>query len=146
MAHTHPAHSVQHTQVADVSHTQVPDIFNAIWAADKYRIRAFHEKRFPHAFSGKFIVEVCDTHRGENIKAHKVFKLFKWNEVEKCYKPSHNKELLEDHEYRSYKLVYDMFDNYEADETKPEVNTKEECQEIMDFLNYATDSEPMKTR
>lgn len=145
MAHTHPQGSVQYTTVADVSHSKVPDVFNSIWAADKSRIGAFHEKRFPHhVFNGKFIVEVCDTHRGENTRSHKMFKLFKWSEADKTYKPSHNSELVADPEFKSYKLVSALFDNYESDETKPEVNTKEECQEIMDFLNYVTDSEPMK--
>jgi hypothetical protein len=85
---------------------------------------------------------VCDTHRGENIRDHNLFNLFKWDGH--AYKSSHNNELLQDADYKSYKLVSDMFDNYESDETKPEVNTKEECQEIMNFLNYVVDSEPMK--
>lgn len=52
--------------------------------------------------------------------------------------------MLKSQSHKSYKLVYALFDNYESDETKPEVNTKEECAEIMEFLNYVTDSEPMK--
>jgi len=140
-----PAQAHQRTTVIDVAHNSVSDVFNAIWAADKYRIQAFHEKRFPTDINhGKYIVKVCDTYRGENVKAHNLFKLFKWDEVAHLYKSAHNSELLADAEYKSYKLVSDMFDNYESDETKPEVNTKEECQEIMNFLSYVVDSEPMK--
>jgi len=138
--HQQPAH--QHTTVIDVGHGAVSDVFNAIWAADKFRIQAFHEKRFPSDSHGKYIVKICDTKRGENVKGHNLFKLYKWDGH--TYKETNNAELLKDVEYKSYKLVSDMFDNYESDETKPEVNTKEECQEIMAFLNYVVDSEPMK--
>ena len=199
-AHPQPAHQQpphlqqqthQHTTISDVGHSNVSDIFNAIWSADKFRIQAFHEKRFPtdvfhgmlHIFhslvhsvaltyyivfsfdvintyhitthinlskqtliyhTGKFVVKLCDTRRGDNVKAHNLFKLYKWNEVGHVYKSSTNTELLKDADYKSYKLVNDLFDNYESDETKPEVNTKEECQEILDFLGYVVDSECMK--
>jgi len=127
-----------------VGHGVVSDVFNTVWAADKYRIQAFHEKRFPTDNHGRYVVKVCDTHRGENIKNHTLFYLYKWDDSAHQYKPSHNNELLADQDYKSYRLVSALFDNYESDETKPEVNTKEECQEIMDFLNYVVDSEPMK--
>lgn len=87
-------------------------------------------------------MKVVDTKRGENIKEHHIFQLYRWDGT--SYKLSHNDELLKDTEYKSYKLVSDMFDNYESDETKPEVITKEECDEISAFLNYIADSEPIK--
>lgn len=140
MSHHPQAH--QRTTVIDVNQKSVSDVFNAVWAADKFRIQAFHEKRFPKDFHGKYIVKVCDSKRGDNVKTHNLFKLYKWDGA--TYKSTTNAELLKDQEYKSYKLVSDMFDNYESDETKPEVNTKEECQEIMTFLNYVVDSECMK--
>lgn len=121
------------------------DIFHAIWAADKARIPAFHDKRFPtDVFHGNFVVKVCDARRGADIKSHNLFKLYKWDEINNKYKSTTNAELHKTDTHKSYRLVYVLFDNYESDESKPEVNTKEECMEIMEFLNYVTDSEPMK--
>lgn len=121
-------------------------IFDSIWAADKNRIHPFHESRFPSdKFHGKYVVKLCDAPRDRRAqKNHNLFKLYKWNEAKHVYEHSDNKELLADPAYRSYRLVYDLFDNYESDETKPEVNTKEECKEINDFLNHVVDSEPLK--
>lgn len=136
-----------HTQakVINVHPDQTLGVFHAIWDADKYRIKPFHETKFPQdTFNGTFVVKVCDAPRRGANKAHNLFKLYKWNPAKNLYEKTTNKELLSDQKYKSYKLVYDLFDNYESDETKPEVNTKEECKEIMDFLNYVVDSEPVK--
>jgi len=121
-------------------------IFHSIWAADKNRLPSFHESRFPSdTFHGKFVLKLCDAPRDRSAtKAHNLFKLYKWNEGKHVYKRSSNKELMQDPSYASYRLVYNLFDNYESDESKPEVNTKEECKEIMDFLNHVVDSEPVK--
>jgi poly(U)-specific endoribonuclease len=138
------AHPPTHTK-ATVTDVKTDSIFHAVWDADKARIKAFHETRFPQDMNnGRFVVKVCDAPRKGSAKAHNLFKLYKWNDAKHCYEKSDNKALLQDPAYKSYKLVYDLFDNYESDETKPEVNTKEECQEIMDFLNYVVDSEPIK--
>jgi len=147
--HQPQQHQQQHTHTVatavSVGHNEVSAIFNAIWAADKARITPFHEKRFPaDSFHGTFVLKVCDAKRGGDTKAHNLFKLYKWDEATKRYKSSNNAELMQSEAYKSYRLVFVLFDNYESDETKPEVNTKEECQEIMEFLNYVTDSEPMK--
>jgi len=117
-----------------------------VWEVDKNRIQAFHESRFPDVFKGNYVVKVCDAPRarGASIKDHNLFKLYKWNDVKHSYEKSHNKELLQDPLFKGYKLVYDLFDNYESDETKPEVNTKEECIEINEFLSHVVDSEPLK--
>lgn len=107
----------------------------------------FHSLRCktPTATLGKFVVKLCDAPRDRRAtKTHNLFKLYKWNEAKHAYERTNNKELLADPSHSSYRLVYNLFDNYESDETKPEVNTKEECQEIMDFLNYVVDSEPLK--
>jgi len=142
----HQQHTKTTQQQQHVSSTsEINSVFHAIWAADKQRITAFHEKRFPNdTFHGNFVVKVCDTKRGENIKSHNLFKLYKWDEVNHKYKSSTNAELLKADSHKSFRLAYVLFDNYESDETKPEVNTKEECAEIMEFLNHVTDSEPMK--
>lgn len=148
MAHKgHVQQQKTHTNVSSlsVSPHDVSDVFNAIWAADKSKIPAFHEKRFPSdVFHGNFVVKVCDAKRGANVKSHNLFKLYKWDEPSHTYKSTTNVELLKSETHKSFRLVYALFDNYESDETKPEVNTKEECQEIMEFLNFVTDSEPMK--
>jgi len=144
----HPATTQVHKPANDVHPSVTPvDIFDLIWQADKYKITPFHESRFSEdKFHGTFVVKICDAPkaRGASVKNHNIFKLYKWNSAINKYDKSHNIELLQDPSYKSYKLVYDLFDNYESDETKPEVNTKEECKEIVDFLNYVADSEPVK--
>jgi len=134
-----------HATAVNVPPDHTPAIFHSLWDADKARIKSFHETRFPQdKFSGTFVLKVCDAPRKGSAKAHNLFKLYKWNPAKNVYEKSTNKELMADPAYISYKLVYVLFDNYESDETKPEVNTAVECAEIMEFLNYVVDSEPVK--
>eukprot|EP01111_Echinosteliopsis_oligospora_P019661 TRINITY_DN960_c0_g1_i1.p1 TRINITY_DN960_c0_g1~~TRINITY_DN960_c0_g1_i1.p1 ORF type:complete len:379 (-),score=80.29 TRINITY_DN960_c0_g1_i1:62-1198(-) len=134
--------------IADVNPHTVSTVFNAIWAADKSRIPPFHENKFKaDQFHGNFVVKICDAPkaaRGNLLKTHNLFKLYKWNKDKKIYERTTNTEFLKDPANKSYKLVYDLFDNYESDENKPEVNTAEECKEIAEFLSYVADSEPCK--
>lgn len=135
-----------------MSHSQHPpaavNVFNSIWGADKRRITPFHEKRFPqNEFHGTFVVKICDAPASRSAgtaKNHNLMKLYKWNADKKCYEKSSNKDLLQDENYRSYHLLYELLDNYECDETKPEVNTNKESPEIMKFLECIADSEPIK--
>lgn len=64
---------------------------------------------------------------------------FKWKSLFKL-----KLQLLRHAEYKSYKLVYTLLDNFESDDTKPEVNTQTESVEVRDFLNYVVDSKPME--
>jgi len=145
MSHPQEHHVVQKVTVQDIRPSQASDVFNSIWSADTGRVAPFHETRFPvDVFHGTFVVKICDAPKRGGAKDHHLFQLYKWNNVKHVYEKSHNSELLQDPHYKSYKLVYDLFDNYESDETKPEVNTAVEAKEIMDFLNYVVDSQPMK--
>jgi hypothetical protein len=119
------------------------NVFDEIWKADKRAVKPFHESRFPNQHHGKFVVKVCDApRRNRNTRDHKLFQLHKWNGTK--YVPAQSIELLQDGDFLSYGLVHALFDNYESDETKPEVNTKQECEEILTFLNCVVDSEPIK--
>jgi len=123
---------------------QIENVFDAIWKADKARVQAYHENRFPNEFKGKFIVKVCDSPKRTRSQDHNLLKLYKWDSAHSRYIEAKNKDLMSDPEYKSYKLVYDLFDNFESDDTKPEVNTKQENQEILDLLNHVVDSSPIK--
>ncbi|KAL0487595.1 poly(U)-specific endoribonuclease [Acrasis kona] len=126
---------------------QIENIFDEIWKADKSRIQAFHEKRFPKDCYGKFVVKVCDAPRNSRYGAardHNLLKLYRWDVNKQQYVVSNNRELMNDPDYKSYKLIYDLFDNYNSDDTKPEINTKQENQEILDLLNHAVDSGPVR--
>jgi poly(U)-specific endoribonuclease len=129
------------SNVSEHEKEQIKDVFDAIWKADSSAIKPFHESRFPkNEFKGTFVVKICDTTRRN--RDHKLFRLYKWNGH--AYEPANNSDLLQHEEYKGFSLVNSLFDNYESDETKPEVNTKEECQEILDFLNHVVDSPPIK--
>jgi len=142
------SHPPTQASIVDVKPGNVPSVFNAVWAADKHRITPLHENKFkPTEFHGNYVVKVCDapkSARGQSLKTHNLFKIYKWSAAKKSYDKVSNTELLKDPAMKSYKLVYDLFDNYESDETKPEVNTAEECKEINEFLGYVADSDPCK--
>lgn len=99
------------------------DVYHAVWAADKARIPAFHEKRFPSdvfngilflsisclfdliVYLGNFVVKVCDVRgRGADLKSHNLLKLYKWDEVNNKYKGTTNAEISCQHSFRVLSL------------------------------------------
>lgn len=113
------------------------NVFQDIYDNDTEQIFPF--TYVPDSFQGDFIVHVNHPKYGQSSKDHHLLVLYKWNS--KKYVMSSPKELLSFEKFKIYKLIFDLFDNYNPDENEQEVKTKTEIKEEQIFIDHISMSE-----
>ncbi|KAG2394262.1 hypothetical protein C9374_004026 [Naegleria lovaniensis] len=123
------------------------NIFDKIWQADENRLTPFSSK--PTSVSTPFITLVCSTQKKKQNPNFNLFRLYKFDSSKKQYVVSSVREFIDtaahsESSYKTYGLIYKLFDNYNLDQLKREQNTPQEEGEISNFLDAIIETKCMK--
>lgn len=122
------------------------NIFDKIWQADENRLTPFSSK--PTQFVSPFITLVCSTQRKKQNPNFNLFRLYKFDSTKKQYVLSSVREFITEASsttsYKTYALIYKLFDNYNLDQLDREENTPLEESEISNFLDSILETKCMK--